>query len=229
MGLIGNMVRYSRVVGFLILMTTTRLSGGEIIQGDVDLGIQDFGGMLSGYVGGLEVSPEVSLMYMPKVMEVEMPLVEDNVAGMEIDTVEEVVDNILDVGIGYIDYDDRYLMEAVVWAEARGEGDIGMELVADVILNRVKDDQNFPNTIRGVISANNGITYQFCGFGEGGYLNYPEDGIAEVRNAVVRALDGSQIARGATFFRTVAGMQDSWHERVLIETFIHNRHFFGKV
>lgn len=44
------------------------------------------------------------------------------------------------------------LMAVICYREARGEGLEGMRLVADVILNRV-DSENFPNSVKDVISA----------------------------------------------------------------------------
>ena len=34
--------------------------------------------------------------------------------------------------------DEHHILAATIWGEARGQGDIGMEAVADVIMNRVK-------------------------------------------------------------------------------------------
>ena len=42
------------------------------------------------------------------------------------------------------------LLACLVWAEARGEDQIGKQLVVDVVLNRV-DDPRFPGTITDVI------------------------------------------------------------------------------
>lgn len=46
--------------------------------------------------------------------------------------------------------EDLYYLSRTMWAEARGEGRLGMLHVGSVILNRVKDTR-FPDTIRRVV------------------------------------------------------------------------------
>lgn len=46
--------------------------------------------------------------------------------------------------------EDLYYLSRTMWAEARGEGRVGMLHVGSVILNRVKDGR-FRNSIRGVV------------------------------------------------------------------------------
>lgn len=46
--------------------------------------------------------------------------------------------------------DEGILLAAIVWCEARGEGDTHQELVAKVVLNRVRN-KRFPNTIHDVV------------------------------------------------------------------------------
>lgn len=49
---------------------------------------------------------------------------------------------------------DMDLIARLVWVEAQGEPDDGQQAVAEVVLNRVYSDR-FPNTVRGVIYAEN--------------------------------------------------------------------------
>lgn len=46
--------------------------------------------------------------------------------------------------------EDLYYLSRTMWAEARGEGQLGMLHVGSVILNRVKDPR-FPNSIKAVV------------------------------------------------------------------------------
>ncbi len=52
----------------------------------------------------------------------------------------------------HLTYEDKMLLAAMVWVEARGESFDGQQAVAEVVLNRVKSG-NFPDTVRGVIYA----------------------------------------------------------------------------
>jgi N-acetylmuramoyl-L-alanine amidase len=49
-----------------------------------------------------------------------------------------------------IEEGEKELLACLVWAEARGEDQLGKQLVVDVVLNRV-DDPRFPDTITDVI------------------------------------------------------------------------------
>ena len=52
---------------------------------------------------------------------------------------------------------DRDVLARTIWAEARGEGPVGMGAVANVIMNRVRDPR-WPNTVRGVCKQANQFT-----------------------------------------------------------------------
>jgi len=56
------------------------------------------------------------------------------------------------------------ILQRIVESEATGEGMLGKECVANVILNRIKDER-FPNTINGVVFAKN----QFSPITDGRY------------------------------------------------------------
>ena len=54
------------------------------------------------------------------------------------------------VGAEEIEEGEKELLACLVWAEARGEDQMGKQLVVDVVLNRV-DDPRFPDSITDVI------------------------------------------------------------------------------
>lgn len=140
---------------------------------------------------------------------------------------ENVTSFSLNAGTVFLSERDLWEWEAVVWAEARGEGLYGMIKVAEVIRNRIEHDA-FPDTLRGVIAENDGRIWQFCPVRTRAYLNYPSEGEYGPREAVRRALSGTNLAQGATYFRGVNGLEGSWHQRVMHSTFIYRNHFFGQ-
>ena len=84
------------------------------------------------------------------------------------------------------------LLARVVYAEARGEGIEGMLAVADVILNRLKDDR-FPDSIEDVIFQKG----QFESVHNGAINMKPNENAYE---AVRKALNGENIVEDAVFF-----------------------------
>ena len=114
----------------------------------------------------------------------------------------------------------RDYLYRIAWAEARGEGEKGIILVINVILNRVADP-NFPDTIRDVIFQ----PRQFSPVQNGAFARaIPCD---YIKNAVQRALDGVNYSRGALFFRAICCcLPGSWHERNLTRLFDHKGHRF---
>lgn len=114
---------------------------------------------------------------------------------------------------------ERDMLERIVWAEARGEDDIGQILVVNVIFNRIADHR-FPNSIEGVIFAPG----QFTPVTNGQFARAtPND---RIRANVQRALNGEDYSRGATFFRMIRGSQGSWHQNNLRHLFDHGTHRF---
>lgn len=51
---------------------------------------------------------------------------------------------------GYLQEQSVDLLARTMWGEARGEGEIGMQAVAAVVVNRL-NSPNWPNTIEGVV------------------------------------------------------------------------------
>ena len=111
------------------------------------------------------------------------------------------------------------MLERIVWAEARGEDDIGQILVVNVIFNRIADHR-FHNCVESVIFAPG----QFTPVTNGQFARAtPND---RIRTNVQRALNGEDFSRGATFFRMIRGAAGSWHQRSLHHLFDHGTHRF---
>jgi len=109
----------------------------------------------------------------------------------------------------------------IAWAEARGEDDIGLILVINVIMNRVASPQfRDQNTIREVVFAPG----QFSPISNGAFDRATPD--QRIKDAVHRALRGEDHSQGALFFRMIQGAEGSWHERALTPLFDHGTHRF---
>ena len=103
----------------------------------------------------------------------------------------------------------QYELDALarlVWAEARGEGDLGMRLVVHVVLNRVQSP-SFPNTIMEVIFQQG----QFSPITNGQFDRATPG--EEIYAAVRQALSEPDQARGALFFHSLSE-SPSWKSRV---------------
>lgn len=109
----------------------------------------------------------------------------------------------------------------IVWAEARGEDDLGQRLVVHVVRNRM-ESPNFPNNLLEVLFQRNA----FSPVHNGAFSRATPD--ERIRQRVLRALEEADYSHGATFFRTVAGAAGSWHEQNLRQIFDHGNHRFYK-
>ena len=114
---------------------------------------------------------------------------------------------------------DFEILSRLVWAEARGEDDIGQILVVNVVMNRVNSPR-FPNTIRDVVFQPG----QFTPITNGAFDRAAPD--ERIRRNVQRALNGEDHSRGALFFRMIRGVEGSWHEQTLTALFDHGTHRF---
>lgn len=116
----------------------------------------------------------------------------------------------------------------IVEAEASGEDETGKLLVANVVLNRVKDD-GFPDTITEVIfQKNKGIT-QFSPISNGRFWQVQIS--EETITAVDRALAGEDLSNGALYFasRKYADADNMrWFDEKLEYLFAHGGHEFFK-
>ena len=114
----------------------------------------------------------------------------------------------------------------IVEAEAGDQDEMSKILVANVIINRVKHPNKFPNTIKGVVFANNGKVYQFSPVRPGGrYWKVTAD--AETIECVDRALRGEDYSQGAIYF-CMKTSPNSWFNTALQFLFKHQDHYFYK-
>ncbi len=120
------------------------------------------------------------------------------------------------------------ILRRIVEAEATGENVKGKILVANVILNRVKDE-SFPNTVEGVVFQKDGNTYQFSPIRDKRYWSVKIS--KDTKTAVKRALEGEDYSKGALYFsaRSKADKSSmSWFDRNLDFLFEYGGHEFFK-
>ncbi len=120
------------------------------------------------------------------------------------------------------------IMYRIVEAEAGGENISGRMLVANVIINRIKSG-NFPDTVKKVVFAHSGGTYQFSPISDGRY--YTVKVSAVTKKAVKRAVNGEDNSRGAEYFvcRRLADSKNvRWFDNCLKYLFSYGCHEFFK-
>ena len=117
---------------------------------------------------------------------------------------------------GGLSVKDYNALVRMTYAEAGGEGEEGMLLVANVILNRMKS-YKYPVTVSAVISQ----TGQFQPYANGRYSEVEPDAAA-VR-AVKRALSGENNAPGVLYFKSVHSNAVWSHKEV---AFRYKNHIF---
>lgn len=125
----------------------------------------------------------------------------------------------------YYTENDYDALLRIVEAEAGNQDDVGKILVANVIINRVKN-QRFPNDIYSVITQKNGNVVQFSPTRNGGsfYTITPSE---HTKQCVDRALAGEDYSQGALYFCCKTG-SDSWFNTKLQFLFTHGPHYFYK-
>lgn len=110
----------------------------------------------------------------------------------------------------------------IVEAEATGGDVMSKMIVADVIINRVRD-YRFPNTITEVILQGNGD--QFSPVRDGRFYSVPVT--AGTVEAVERALLGEDYSYNALFFASVASVNaGGWHAKRLTRLFEYGGHVY---
>ena len=137
-----------------------------------------------------------------------------NVSMMERDYVIDITNE---------DYEN---MLRIVEAEAGGEDRTGKVLVANVIINRVMDEQ-FPNTITDVIFQQEDGVCQFSPIRDGRFYNVKVS--EETVEAVNAALYGEDCSSGALYFmaRAYADKEKAaWFDRNLTKLFTCGGHEF---
>lgn len=123
---------------------------------------------------------------------------------------------------------DKTILYRIVEAEAGGENISGKMLVANVVINRYLS-KRFPNTIKGVVFAHSGGTYQFSPVSDGRYYSVKVSG--ETKKAVKKALSGMDNSMGAVYFmcRRLAGRGNTaWFDNCLDYLFKYGCHEFFK-
>lgn len=122
--------------------------------------------------------------------------------------------------------EDYKVLCTIVEAEAGDQDAKGRILVANVIINRVKKEGKFGNTIKEVVFANNGKTYQFSPTRPGG--RYYKVTASELTiECVDRALRGEDYSQGALYF-CMKTSPNSWFNTSLDFLFKHQDHYFYK-
>ena len=116
------------------------------------------------------------------------------------------------------------ILTRIVEAEMTG-GDIkSKRLVANVILNRVKDS-SFPDTIEEVVFQKTGNTFQFSPVFDGRY--YSVTITKETKKAVDQALEGKDNSKGALYFANRSYSSPSnmaWFDKHLKYLFSYGGH-----
>jgi len=118
--------------------------------------------------------------------------------------------------------DEMDMLYRIAWAEARGEDDKGIILVINVIINRLYDDGLFKDqrTLYDVLFAPN----QFSPIRDGSFDRATP--CARIKDAVHKALNGTDYSQGALFFNMTTIQHTSWAGRNRTWLFNHGTHSF---
>ena len=110
----------------------------------------------------------------------------------------------------------------IVEAEAGCEDTEGRMLVANVVMNRVRNGY-FPNTVTEVVYQRQDGTEQFSPVSDGRIdtVNVSQGTI----DAVARVMNGEDISQGALFFRSVRS-RSGWFDQKLSRVLEHGNHIF---
>ncbi len=168
------------------------------------------------YYAGLNVNKE----------EVQVEMTEQSTASKEVIEEHIVAEPVEPEYVIDFTEEDYKVLCTIVEAEAGDQDDKGRILVANVIINRVKCQTEFPDNITDVVFANNGRTYQFSPVRPGGRywkVTATEQTIA----CVDRALKGEDYSEGALYF-CMQTSSDSWFNTSLEFLFKHQDHYFYK-
>lgn len=123
---------------------------------------------------------------------------------------------------------DKKVLLRIVEAEATGEDIEGKMLVANVILNRVSDEE-FPDNVTDVVFQHEGEKYQFSPISDGRYWDVTVSKDSE--KAVECVLNGEDKSEGALYFmaRKYADPDNvKWFDDDLTWLFQHGVHEFFK-
>ncbi|NLK29115.1 MAG: cell wall hydrolase [Clostridiales bacterium] len=120
------------------------------------------------------------------------------------------------------------MLERIVQAEAGSEDIKGRILVANVILNRVANE-DFPDTIKEVIFQNSNGDYQFSPVSDKRYWSVKVT--KNTKESVERALKGEDYSEGALYFmarKRAKKNSAQWFDNNLTWLFQHGGHEFYK-
>lgn len=117
--------------------------------------------------------------------------------------------------------EDLRILYKITQAEAPDEDDKGKILVVNVIMNRVTNPEQFPDTIYEVVFARQ----QFEPTRNGAFeAANPTD---NTKQCVLRALNGEDYSKNALYFKAITA-PNGWHESALKLLFVHGGHEFYK-
>lgn len=125
-----------------------------------------------------------------------------------------------------LDQENLETLYRIVEAEAGSEDEDGKLLVANVVLNRMEDEQ-FPDTVKEVVFQKEKGICQFSPIKDGRYFQVVVSD--ETVEAVERALAGEDISQGALYFVARSHADDSrvnWFDNHLTYLFRHGGHEF---
>lgn len=123
---------------------------------------------------------------------------------------------------------DKNVLLRIVEAEATGEDIKGKMLVANVVLNRVNNDE-FPNSVEQVVFQQRNGKYQFSPIKDGRYYKVSITDLT--REAVERVLNGEDESKGALYFmcrRYSSSENVRWFDSSLTKVMQHGTHEFFK-
>ncbi|MHB8128871.1 MAG: cell wall hydrolase, partial [Mobilitalea sp.] len=124
--------------------------------------------------------------------------------------------------------EDISMLQRIVEAEASGEDMVGKILVANVIFNRMADE-DFPDTVEGVIFQEKHGDYQFSPVSDERYWTVKVS--KESKEAVKRAIEGEDYSEGALYFiarKRTRASSAQWFDQKLDWLFKHGGHEFYK-
>lgn len=138
--------------------------------------------------------------------------------------IEEAQDNY----VVRISDEEMEMLERIVEAEATGEDLKGKILVANVVINRVKNKE-FPDTIEEVIYQKVDGDYQFSPLSDKRFWKVKVT--KETKKAVISALEGKDYSKGALYFmarKQASKTNVKWFDSKLKWLFQHGVHEFYK-
>ncbi len=119
------------------------------------------------------------------------------------------------------DADESYLLAKLAMAEAESEDTEGKALVMLVVLNRVWNDEEFPDTIEKVIYQPG----QFSPISNGRFDRVePDEDCWAALDLIMQ--DKWDESHGATYFESKS--ESTWHSENLTFLFRHGKHYFYK-